>query len=82
MFKRKGPKVYRVKEKAPLKTGIIGTLIAALCCFTPVLTWLLSLIGLGFMIPALDYILVPLLVIFSAILLYALAIRFGVTRPI
>ena len=82
MFRRKGPKAYGPKEKAPLKTGLIGTIVLLICCFTPLLTWLLSLIGLAFIIPALDYILVPLLVVFSAVLLYALAVRFGVTRQI
>ncbi len=82
MFKRKGPKAYGPKEKAPLKTGIIGTVVLLICCFTPFLTWLLWLIGLGFIIPALDYILVPLLVIFSAILIYAIAVKSGVTRQI
>lgn len=82
MFKRKGSKAYGPKEKAPLKTGIIGTVVSLICCFTPFLTWLLSLIGLSFIIPALDYILVPLLVIFGAILLYAIAIRTGVTRQV
>ncbi|MEM9628633.1 MAG: hypothetical protein AAGA21_20535 [Pseudomonadota bacterium] len=27
--------------------GIIGTIIAALCCFTPILAWTLSTIGLS-----------------------------------
>lgn len=82
MFKRKGPKSYAPKEKAPLKTGIIGTIVMLICCFTPFLTWLLWLIGLGFIIPALDYILVPLLVVFGTILAYAIAVRLGVTKQI
>ncbi len=82
MFKRKKTKSYGPKEKAPLKTGIIGTVVLLICCFTPFLTWLLWLVGLGFIIPALDYILVPLLVVFGTILAYAIAVRFGVTKQI
>jgi mercuric ion transport protein len=31
----------------PLKTGIIGSLVAALCCFTPILAVLLGALGAG-----------------------------------
>jgi mercuric ion transport protein len=55
-----------------LKTGIIGTVIAALCCFTPVLVILLSAVGLSAIIGWLDFVLLPALVIFLAITGYAL----------
>ena len=35
------------KQKNLLRVGIIGTIIAALCCSTPILVLLLSAIGLG-----------------------------------
>jgi mercuric ion transport protein len=55
-----------------LKTGIIGTVIAAICCFTPVLVILLSAVGLSAIIGWLDYVLLPALVIFLAMTGYAL----------
>ena len=55
-----------------LKIGIIGTVIAALCCFTPILVVLLSAIGLSAVIGVLDFILLPALAIFIAITGYAL----------
>ena len=59
-----------------LKTGIIGTVIAAICCFTPILVVLLGTIGLASLVGYLDYILLPLLGIFICITLYALILRF------
>lgn len=44
-----------------LKTGIIGAIIAAICCFTPVLVVLLGAVGLSAALGWLDYILLPLL---------------------
>ena len=59
-----------------LKTGIIGTVIAAICCFTPILVVLLGAIGLASLVGYLDYILLPLLGIFICITLYALILRY------
>ncbi len=58
-----------------LKFGIIGSVILALCCFTPVLVVLLTAVGLAAMIGMLDYVLLPALGIFIVITLYALAKR-------
>ena len=58
-----------------LKTGIIGTVVAALCCFTPILVVLLGAIGLGGAVGYLDIVLLPALVIFVGITLVALARR-------
>lgn len=55
-----------------LKVGIIGTVIAALCCFTPVLVILLGAIGLSAVVGALDFVLLPALVMFLALTGYAL----------
>lgn len=55
-----------------LKVGLIGTLIAALCCFTPLLVWLLIAIGFSALISYLDFILFPALAIFICIIGYAL----------
>ena len=56
----------------PLKTGIIGSFIAALCCFTPALVVLLGAIGLGWLTGYLDYVLFPVLFIFLGLTGYGL----------
>ena len=61
-----------VKNQTLLKTGIIGTVVAALCCFTPILVILLGAIGLSFVVGYLDHVLLPILFIFVAITVYAL----------
>jgi len=55
-----------------LKTGLIGTAITALCCFTPVLAVLLGAVGLAGLVGGLDYVLFPALAVFLAITVYAL----------
>lgn len=54
-----------------LKLGIIGTVIAALCCFTPLLVVLLGVVGLSSIIGYLDFVLMPALVFFLALTVYA-----------
>ncbi|MEH6652453.1 MAG: mercury resistance system transport protein MerF [Motiliproteus sp.] len=61
------------KNKTLLKTGIIGSVIAALCCFTPVLVILLGAVGLSSLVGYLDIVLLPALALFVCITLYALA---------
>jgi mercuric ion transport protein len=36
-----------MNDKSLLKVGVIGTIIAALCCFTPVLVVLFGVVGLS-----------------------------------
>lgn len=55
-----------------LATGLIGTAIAALCCFTPILVILLGTVGLSAIVGYLDYVLLPALGIFVLITIYAL----------
>lgn len=58
--------------KTLLRVSIIGTVIVALCCFTPVLVILLGVVGLSAITGYLDYVLLPALVLFIALTLYAL----------
>ena len=51
--------------------GIIGTVIAALCCFTPVLVILLGTVGLSAATGYLDYVLFPALGFFVLLTLFA-----------
>ncbi|NWF61589.1 MAG: mercury resistance system transport protein MerF [Fischerella sp.] len=52
-----------MKPKVAFWASVSGTVIVALCCFTPVLVVTLSAIGLGVVIGYLDYILLPALVV-------------------
>lgn len=60
------------KSNGLLKTGLIGSVIAAICCFTPVLIVMLGVVGLGAITGYLDYVLLPGLVVFVGITIYAL----------
>lgn len=51
-----------MNDKKVLQYGVIGTIIAVLCCFTPVLAVLLPALGLGAWLATADSIVVPLLV--------------------
>ncbi len=55
-----------------LKTGIAGSVVAALCCATPILVILFGVLGLSAWVGWLDYVLIPALVVFIRITAYAL----------
>ncbi len=63
-----------MKDKTLLKTGIIGTVIAVICCFTPFLVVVLGAVGLSAWLGWLDYVLLPPLAVCILIL------AFGVYR--
>jgi mercuric ion transport protein len=50
-----------------LGLGMGGTIIAAICCFTPALVILLGAVGLSAWLGWLDYVLLPALIIFLGI---------------
>ena len=60
-----------MSEPKLLKIGIIGAIIAALCCFTPVLVVLLGTVGLSAALGWLDYVLFPALAFFVGLTIYA-----------
>ncbi len=60
------------REKPLLLVGVIGTIFAALCCFTPVLIVLIGAVGLSAFVGYLDYVLLPALLFFVLLTLYAL----------
>ena len=64
-----------MNHKRLFRTGIIGTAIAVLCCFTPALVILLGAVGLSAALAWLDYVLIPALVLFVGITIYALLRR-------
>lgn len=57
------------------KTGVCGTIIATICCVTPLLAIALASLGLAAIVPKLDYILFPALVIFLFLALYGWVTR-------
>ena len=60
-----------MNDKKLLSTGIIGTVIVALCCFTPLLVVLLGIVGLSAALGWLDYVLFPALAFFIGLTIYA-----------
>jgi mercuric ion transport protein len=61
-----------MRNRALLRTGLIGTVITALCCFTPVLVIVLGTLGLSAALGWLDYVLFPALALFVGMTVYAL----------
>jgi len=61
-----------MENKQLLRFGIIGSVIAALCCFTSILVILFVAVGLSWVVGYLDYVLFPALFIFIGITVYAL----------
>lgn len=58
--------------KTLLRVSVIGTVLVALCCFTPVLVILLGVVGLSALTGYLDYVLLPALAIFIGLTIYAI----------
>ena len=59
-------------DRKLLRVGVAGAVVAALCCFTPLLVLLLTTVGLSAVVGWLDFVLLPALVIFAGIAFYAL----------
>ena len=55
-----------------LRVGIVGSIVTALCCFTPALVLLLGALGLSAAVGWLDYVLMPALVLFLSLTGYSL----------
>ncbi len=60
------------KRDAMLWTGVAGSVLAALCCFTPLLVVGLGALGLSTALAWLDIVLLPLLALFLALTGFAL----------
>ncbi|MFQ5566802.1 MAG: mercury resistance system transport protein MerF [Paracoccaceae bacterium] len=64
-----------MKDRTVFRTGIIGSVIVAVCCFTPALVVLLGAVGLSAWLGWLDYVLFPALAIFLALVAYGFYLR-------
>jgi len=60
------------KSDRLLRIGVIGLIVTAVCCFTPVLVLLLGTVGLSALVGGLDYVLLPALAMFAGLAGYAL----------
>jgi len=60
-----------MKRSTLLKTGITGAVVSVLCCFTPVLVVLFGALGFAAGVGYLDYILMPSLLFFVGLIIYA-----------
>lgn len=60
-----------MQDRTLLRVGIIGTVVAALCCFTPVLVVLVGVVGLSAITGYLDFVLFPALAFFVGLTVYA-----------
>jgi len=64
-----------MRRESLLKVGIIGSITAALCCFSPVLVIFFGFLGLSVLTGYLDYVLMPVLLFFLALTVYAYFIK-------
>jgi hypothetical protein len=55
-----------------LRASVIGMVLVALCCFTPILVILLGTVGLAALTGYLDVVLLPALAFFIGLTLYAI----------
>ncbi len=60
-----------MSSKSLLYTGIVGTVVVLVCCFTPALVLLLAGVGLSAWVGGMDYVLFPALFAFLALTAYA-----------
>ncbi len=70
-----------MKDRKILRTGVTGTGIAAICCFTPFLVILLGAVGLSAWLSWLDYMLFPVMFASMGLVAYALYLRSGKAGP-
>ena len=59
-------------SKRLLATGLVGTVVAALCCGTPLLAVMLAALGLSAWLAYADYVVLPAMIVFMAITGFAL----------
>ncbi|MEM7128748.1 MAG: mercury resistance system transport protein MerF [Chloroflexota bacterium] len=53
------------------KFGIVGTVIAGFLCFTPLLALVFGAFGVSWASGYLDYVLIPVMILFVAMTIYA-----------
>ncbi|MFV2092447.1 MAG: mercury resistance system transport protein MerF [Hyphomicrobiales bacterium] len=71
----------KTKEDKMLRSGLVGSVIAAICCFTPLLVIAVAGVGLSAVTGWLDYGLFPMLFASMGVTAQALYLRFGSGQP-
>src|SRR3546814_13142941 len=61
-----------MKDRTILRTGVVGSVVAAVCCFTPVLVILLGAVGLSAWLGWLAFVLFPPLALYFRLTAYGL----------
>ena len=69
-----------MSENKLLRTGIIGTLVAAVCCFTPLLVVILGALGFTAVIGYLDYVLLPMLGVSILLVVFSVWKKWGTKK--
>ena len=62
-------------DKRIVATGVIGAIVAALCCATPVLLPVIAALGLSAAAGYLDFVLLTAILVFVAVAIYGLTRR-------
>lgn len=70
-----------VKDRQLVRLGLLGAIVAAFCCFTPVLVLILGAAGLSAIVGGLDYLLFPALFASLGVISQALYLRSGRKGP-
>jgi mercuric ion transport protein len=68
-----------MRDRTLITTGAVGAVLAALCCFTPLLAILFGAVGLTAWLAKADYVLMPALILCVALIAFGL--YRGRTRP-
>lgn len=66
-----------MNDKSMMKAGLLGSLVAAVCCFTPLLVVMLAGVGLSAITGWLDYVLFPILFASLGLVAQALYVQAG-----
>lgn len=64
-----------MNDRTLLGVGLVGAAITALCCLTPLLVVLFGVVGLSAITGYLDYVLLPALIVFIGLVIYAMRRR-------
>lgn len=70
-----------MNDKTLLRRGLTGSVIAAICCFTPLLVVVFAGVGLSALVGWLDYALFPLLFASLGVVAHALWLQAGKPGP-
>ena len=62
-------------DRALMRTGVIGAVVAAICCATPLLAVVFGTVGLSALAAKADYIEIPALVLCLGLVGWALMLR-------